>query len=153
METKELIFNGKKFFEGNYIGRTAYNGWGTSFQLWHWRYDKFIGSPGVVISLEGSGLITGQMNMNGEVYLTDDPNCIDWFKLSDLLENGGGIRQSPNPLISSFQECFHFKKNVMIQNGKTSEPYQSPMADYTYIGEIIISSNGNIIISVRQGMH
>ena len=95
METKELIFNGKKFFEGNYIGRTAYNGsgyWGTRFQLWHWRDGKFIGSPGVVIELEGSGLITGQMNMNGEVYLTDDPNCIDWFKLSDLLKNGGGIR-------------------------------------------------------------
>lgn len=91
METKELIFNGKKFFEGNYIGRTAYNGW-DSFQLWHWKYGKFIGAPGVVISLVGSGLITGQMNMNGEVYLTDDPNCLDWFKLSDLLKTGGGIR-------------------------------------------------------------
>lgn len=96
METKELIFNGKKFFEGNYIGRTAYDGtefYDKRFPAWYWRSDQFIGgNEGIVTQLEGSGLITGQMNMNGEVYLTDEPNCINWFKLSDLLKEGGGIR-------------------------------------------------------------
>lgn len=109
METKELIFNGKKFFEGqipNYIGKTA-------------SMPNSSGILGYILRIDGgssfnllpyydmprkaySGKIVGQFTQSNEVYILalfsdEHGGLLNWdnhpvvFDVTNILQNGGSI--------------------------------------------------------------
>lgn len=117
METKELIFNGKKFFEGqtpNYIGKTinglkkgTINPWGINTNpsseepelAWLGKVGggnvnslaatRFNGKKiyGQVLLKNGS---TTDVYVMASVYVSDYWYCV-WITVADILQNGGGI--------------------------------------------------------------
>lgn len=96
METKELIFNGKKFFEGEYpcyIGKTIRHI--TSYRIPTSWFDNDSGTmrenPAPNISSAfNNKMVKGQMVLVKSIYLKV-PNGGDWLKVSDILQNGGSI--------------------------------------------------------------
>lgn len=94
METKELIFNGKKFFEGQvpcYFGKKVkaptkrINGY-----VFDGNAAQRIGSDDSFMPEDGT-TITGQAKNIGsnEVFLHTNLSWEYWFTLTDLLQNGG----------------------------------------------------------------
>lgn len=93
---KELIFSGKKYFEGqtpNYIGKTIKTpraeidcGRMTSNDGWFANF-----------SVIPQGKVIGQMVNGQNIYLVAENTHLDsgdyaYFKLSDLIQNGGSVR-------------------------------------------------------------
>lgn len=102
---KELIFSGKKWFQGdmpNYIGKTVIAP-KSDIGCWSQNLDnQFLSTQVAEFYSKPSGVVNGYVKEKGtgNIYL----HIFSWFSLNELLQNGG---VSSSPLTHLYQGLRH----------------------------------------------